>query len=526
MHNNGLQDVTAAVAKNHRKSIWKRIVSVLACIVVFCTTYALILPALTLERDAECGLEEHIHTEACYIKDDSNSAEVLVCTAETLGLHQHTDACIGMDGEYICGYSDFVIHSHNEYCYDENGVLVCTLPEIFPHTHTDSCYLMSEDAASELPGGFDASVDNGLDSITGHVHTDECYVNELGELICTLPTETAHVHTDECYLTTNELCCPLTEGEGHIHGEGCFDETGVLVCTVPESAGHTHTPECYLTSSTLICTLAEGEQVHVHTDECYAQNRVLVCGIPEEPSFVDGDSSLTFPEGDAVDSYATEGLPGEPSFENNITTEPFIIDDTAENGDRGEPICGMTEIIPHRHDDSCFDANGMLICGMTEVLEHIHTQDCMGRLDDSDELTCTIAEGDGAHFHTVEGGCFDEDGTLICEIPESEGHVHSTICYGNWILVCEIRSIPTLMSAILRMSPMPTPSARFTAARKRTPMLANVSMRTAWLYVRLRSISMGRSAMSTPMPIWRRSAARLSISMLMNALMRTVCLYA
>lgn len=438
LHNNGLQDVTAAVAKNHRKSIWKRIVSVLACIVVFCTTYALILPALTLERDAECGLEEHIHTEACYIKDDSNSAEVLVCTAETLGLHQHTDACIGMDGEYICGYSDFVIHSHNEYCYDENGVLVCTLPEIFPHTHTDSCYLMSEDAASELPGGFDASLDNGLDSITGHVHTDECYVNELGELICTLPTEAAHVHTDECYLTTNELCCPLTEGEGHIHGEGCFDETGALVCTVPESAGHTHTPECYLTSSTLICTLAEGEQVHVHTDECYAQNRVLVCGIPEEPSFVDGDSSLTFPEGDAVDSYATEGLPGEPSFENNITTEPFIIDDTAENGDRGEPICGMTEIIPHRHDDSCFDANGMLICGMTEVLEHIHTQDCMGRLDDSDELTCTIAEGDGAHFHTVEGGCFDEEGTLICEIPESEGHVHSAICYGNWILVCEM----------------------------------------------------------------------------------------
>lgn len=438
LHNNGLQDVTAAVAKNHRKSIWKRIVSVLACIVVFCTTYALILPALTLERDAECGLEEHIHTEACYIKDDSNSAEVLVCTAETLGLHQHTDACIGMDGEYICGYGDFVIHSHNEYCYDENGVLVCTLPEIFPHTHTDSCYLMSEDAASELPGGFDASLDNGLDSITGHVHTDECYVNELGELICTLPTEAAHVHTDECYLTTNELCCPLTEGEGHIHGEGCFDEMGELVCTIPESAGHTHTPECYLTSSTLICTLAEGEQVHVHTDECYAQNRVLVCGIPEEPSFVDGDSSLTFPEGDAVDSYATEGLPGEPSFENNITTEPFIIDDTAENGDRGEPICGMTEIIPHRHDDSCFDANGMLICGMTEVLEHIHTQDCMGRLDDSDELTCTIAEGDGAHFHTVEGGCFDEEGTLICEIPESEGHVHSTICYGNWILVCEM----------------------------------------------------------------------------------------
>ena len=99
MHNNDLQDVTAAVAKNRRKSTWKRIVSVLACIVVFCTTYALILPALTLEKDAECGLEEHTHTEACYIRDDSSAPEVLVCTAETLGLHVHTDACIGIDGE-------------------------------------------------------------------------------------------------------------------------------------------------------------------------------------------------------------------------------------------------------------------------------------------------------------------------------------------------------------------------------------------------------------------------------------------
>ena len=438
MHNNDLQDVSAAVEKNHRKSIWKRIVSVLACIVVFCTTYALILPALTLEKDAECGLEEHTHTEACYIRDDSSAPEVLVCNAETLGLHVHTDACIGIDGEYICGYSDFVIHSHNEYCYDESGMLVCTLPEIFPHIHNDSCYPITEDTGAELNGGLDGVLDNGFANVSGHIHTDECYVNELGELICTLPTEATHVHTDECYITTNQLTCPLTEGEGHIHGEGCFDEGGALVCTVLESAGHTHTPECYTASSELICTIAEGEQIHVHTDECYAQSKVLVCEVPEEPLFIENGSALPSPEGDGDDGFAAEGSIGEPSFENNITTEPFVIDDTAENGDRGEPICGMTEIIPHCHDDSCFDGNGMLICGMTEVLEHIHTQECMGKQDNSDELTCTIAEGDGAHIHTVEGGCFDEEGTLICELEESEGHVHSAICYGNWTLVCGI----------------------------------------------------------------------------------------
>lgn len=35
--------------KNNRHKRWKGIVSILACMVVFCTVYALILPALTAE---------------------------------------------------------------------------------------------------------------------------------------------------------------------------------------------------------------------------------------------------------------------------------------------------------------------------------------------------------------------------------------------------------------------------------------------------------------------------------------------
>ncbi len=443
MQNVVIKDATAAVAKNRRKSIWKRIVSVLACIVVFCTTYALILPALTLERTPECGLEEHTHTEACYIKHEANAKQALMCDAETLALHQHTPACFDMDGRCICGYSDFVLHSHNEFCFDENGVLVCTLPEISAHIHADDCYIMSDPAAElsgEIDGIFDNPVDGSIDGpidgsistgldgiptdILGHIHTDDCYATERGELICTLPEEPAHVHTDECYLNTDELTCPLTEGEGHIHGEGCFDEAGALTCTLPESAGHTHTPECYQPSSTLVCTLGEGEQAHVHTDECYAMNEVLVCGIQDEPSVAGDGSAMPFPE--------SEEWPAEISPENDI----YNVD--GETDDRGEPVCGIPEIIPHCHDASCFDVSGAVICGMPEVLEHIHTQDCMGTLDDSDELTCTIAEGEGAHFHTVEAGCFDEEGNLVCELEESEGHIHGTICYGNWILVCEI----------------------------------------------------------------------------------------
>ena len=57
----------AQYTKNHkRRKAWQKIVSALACIVVFCTTYALILPAITMEQTTYCGLEEHQHSDACY----------------------------------------------------------------------------------------------------------------------------------------------------------------------------------------------------------------------------------------------------------------------------------------------------------------------------------------------------------------------------------------------------------------------------------------------------------------------------
>lgn len=68
------------------KMKWRRIVTILSCIVVFCTAYALIIPAVTMSRDTACGKEEHTHTEACY---DENGA--LICGREE---HTHTDACL------------------------------------------------------------------------------------------------------------------------------------------------------------------------------------------------------------------------------------------------------------------------------------------------------------------------------------------------------------------------------------------------------------------------------------------------
>ena len=113
---------------------------VLYSIEVFCTTYALILPAITMNRETICGIEEHIHTEECYQEQETVPQTVLVCSPEHVQLHTHTETCYDDSGRSICGYADFVLHTHDEGCYDNSGVLVCGLPEIEAHTHDESCY--------------------------------------------------------------------------------------------------------------------------------------------------------------------------------------------------------------------------------------------------------------------------------------------------------------------------------------------------------------------------------------------------
>lgn len=55
--------------KQRKTKRWHKVVTALAGIVVFCTTYALILPAITMTTPLQCGIEEHTHTDECYITE-------------------------------------------------------------------------------------------------------------------------------------------------------------------------------------------------------------------------------------------------------------------------------------------------------------------------------------------------------------------------------------------------------------------------------------------------------------------------
>ncbi len=253
---NPLRKQIRSIMKDHKKrQMWYRIVTTLAVVVVFVTTYMLILPAITMENKAECGITEHKHDANCYSSHYEKEKE-LACTTDSLGVHKHTDACYDAEHKLICGYADFVIHEHDASCYDKDGNLVCTIPEHKLHQHTPECYQMQK----QLVCIQEESV--------GHTHTPECYTKQ-GSLIC---DKEEHTHGEGCYDAEGNLICTLEE---HAHSDECYEWTDVLTCTTPESAGHTHSEACYQDVQVLICE--EPAELHTHTAECY-KDGVLACG--------------------------------------------------------------------------------------------------------------------------------------------------------------------------------------------------------------------------------------------------------
>ena len=335
MKHGALQSAEKYMKAHKRKKSWYRVVTGLACVVVFCTVYALILPAITMEKGA-CEIPEHTHSEACYTQVTSATRTEPVCTIESLNLHQHDDTCYDSEGNLTCGYADFVVHQHDSACYDENGNLWCPLPEIETHEHTGSCYAVPE---AEEP----------------HVHTDACYIMERDELTCT-----EHVHTDDCYTETSALVCE----EDHEHTESCYETTRELTCGDTEEPVHQHTDQCYEQIKTLICELptepaeeaepaepeliCEEKEIILHTHEPYES--------PEDPGCYDDGGNLICGKIQVLEHQHTDAC-----FE---TVE--------EPADTEALTCTLPEDEKHTHTALCY-GTWELTCDMEE---HTHTEEC------------------------------------------------------------------------------------------------------------------------------------------------------
>lgn len=122
-----------------RKKRRRRIVTCLAAAVVFCTSYALILPAITMQKEP-CSIPEHTHTDACYtqvtaIPEQTEQAaedpEALTCALAEDENHTHGLRCYGT-WELTCGMQE---HVHTEAC------MGAETEGVFPALRGDEAYL-------------------------------------------------------------------------------------------------------------------------------------------------------------------------------------------------------------------------------------------------------------------------------------------------------------------------------------------------------------------------------------------------
>ena len=118
------------VKKNKRRKVWKTLLSTLGCLVVFVTTYALILPAITIENTSFCGIEEHLHDDSCYVK------KLLCELSEEESIHSHTDSCKIEEQRLICAMEETEGHTHVEECYQTETITICEQEEQ-EHMHVE-----------------------------------------------------------------------------------------------------------------------------------------------------------------------------------------------------------------------------------------------------------------------------------------------------------------------------------------------------------------------------------------------------
>ena len=381
-----LRDAEKYTRVHKRKRLRHRVVTVLAGVVVFCTTYALILPAITLEK--QCDIPEHTHTDACYAQVTSVEKRVPVCSAKTLEIHRHTADCYDADGNPTCGYADFVVHRHDSRCYDETGNLWCPLPEIEAHRHTADCYALPEE----------------------HTHAEGCYTSVRGDLVCG-----EHVHTDACYTETAVLACGLEESEEHRHDESCYETSRELTCGI--DSDHSHTDACYEWEQVLSCDLP--------TDSAEDAQPVLVCTKPEivlhrhTPDCFDADGKLICGQTQVLEhrhSDACFETVAEPVDTGTLTCTDTAHVHTARCYGTWELVCGQEE---HTHSEAC-KPEETVFCGKDA---HTHGEACR---DENGELAC------GTEEHTHSLACYADPGADVETAELWERTFAGVTLTGNW----------------------------------------------------------------------------------------------
>ena len=351
-----------------RRRKWQRFVSVVAVVVVFCTTYALILPAITMHTQLLCGVEEHLHSATC--------GPVYGCSDQFQGktvIHSHNAFCYDTMGKQICFLTELEAHTHTEGCLQLQK-LICGKDEVEPHSHGENCYVLCEEPQC------------GIEPQEPHQHTDDCFAQELN---CQLDQEPVHQHAETCYELVEVLICGLTQQEGHMHSEQCSQQESRLNCQI-STEPHIHDGQCYTIQT--VCGLPETAG-HSHSEDCHWMK---ICQLPEQ-------------DGHTHDEGCWEMI----SCQQQEVCAHVHNDDCQD--ENGVTVCQKPEVLIHNHEESCI----IWQCGMEE---HTHVESCYPQQETQFTEPGFLC-GFGEHTHAES--CYDETELLICSIPE---HKHTAPC--------------------------------------------------------------------------------------------------
>ena len=359
----------------------KYAVALTGVLAVTAAGWRMALPGFTLERELVCGLEEHVHTEACYPAPEAETDEkiegeegkteeaegiegttekVLACPFEGKEAHTHTGDCYETGEKLVCGQGEGADgHTHGDGCYSITRELACGQGELEGHAHDASCYQTETNLAC------------GQEETAGHSHGDGCY-DETGAVTCGQEEgDGGHTHSDACYNSEEKLICGKEEAAGHTHGESCYTETKALTCGQEEAAGHAHTEGCYEEESKLICGKEEyNPEDHIHGEGCY---------IEKPAAGENGEPDGNMPGGNEMPGGNTQGG-GDGINESNTENGAATEDGT---GIAPQPICGLEE---HTHTDACYGAEAMAIA------DNVVAYGEWWQLDDEGLLTITATD--------------------------------------------------------------------------------------------------------------------------------------
>ena len=342
------RNVTGTHEKRRR---WRRAVSVLACAVVFCTTYALILPAITLSAEPKCGLEEHTHTEDCYetrlVCGQVEAPETDPAPAE--------DPATDPAGSQEAGPA----HVHTDACYEQ--VLTCEKPE---HTHTDACW--SDPAAAEDPKDWEPQDLTGAwnrDTLAialaqeGYRPSEDYFtVDDTGEHIgYTRYGDWSGDPFGEWNLSFAAFC---------LHFAGAAEEAFPAETSAEAWRTALDALDLYQPLEGAI----PGDLIFLDSDGDGAADRVGIFTGWQEAEPEDGAASAQPEQRFAVMEGNLDGEAAQAHYD----PEDAALLGRASPDEAADAwyLCGEKA---HIHGEDCYDETGTLTCGKTE---HIHSENC------------------------------------------------------------------------------------------------------------------------------------------------------